>query len=207
LAIDSPWFGEWTKNLKDAAATCFGEDPTSVIEEGLTALEHHRLNHTATRPDPKHLQSLWWEFPPEHWDALRHGSLMNVLMEPPHGMHDNAPMDAAQLVIACKFVDELIALGALIPEDPNDPVFLLPKPGQPGQWRILADLRAGRQNSVAGPNPTVSEECPHPCPNAHSRLLGRRGRIQVFPPIPSTERGSEMSWMHPSQDGRMASSL
>jgi hypothetical protein len=38
LAIDSPWFGEWTKNLKDAAATCFGEDPTSVIEEGLTAL-------------------------------------------------------------------------------------------------------------------------------------------------------------------------
>ena len=167
LAIDSPWFRERTKNLQDAATKCFGEDPTAVIEEGLIALEHHRSNYTATHPDPKHLQLLWWEFPPEHWEALRHGSTMNFLAEPPLGMHDNAPMDAAQLKIACQFVDKLVALGVLIPEDPDDPMvsnapmFLLPKPGQPGEWHILADLRAGGQNSVVGPDPTVFPKSAH----------------------------------------------
>ena len=93
---------------------------------------------------------------------------MNFLMEPPQGMHDNAPMDAAQLEeIACQFVDELVALGVLILEDPNDlmvtnvPMFRLPKLGQPGRWRILADLRAGGQNSVVGPDPTVSLKSAH----------------------------------------------
>jgi hypothetical protein len=99
---------------------------------------------------------------------------MNFLTEPPHGMHDNAPMDAAQLKIACQFVDELVALGVLVPEDPNDPMvanapmFLLPKPGQPGQWRILADLRAGGQNSVVGPDPTVFPKSAHVLAQMHT---------------------------------------
>jgi hypothetical protein len=134
----------------------------TVIKDGMRALEHHRSNYTATHPEPKHLQLLWWEFPPEHRYDLRHGSSMNFLKEPPLGIQPNADMDVDQLETACEFVDELLALGALEEDDPDDPVranapmFLLPKPGQPGQqWRILPNLRAGGQNTVVGADPTV----------------------------------------------------
>jgi hypothetical protein len=64
---------------------------------------------------------------------------MNFLEEPPLGIQPNADMDETQLETACEFVDELLSLGALEEDDPLDPVlanapmFLLPKPGQPGQ--------------------------------------------------------------------------
>jgi hypothetical protein len=37
----------------------------------------------------------------------------------------------------------------------NGPLFCLPKPGQPGQWRVLSDMRRGGQNAVVGSDPTV----------------------------------------------------
>jgi hypothetical protein len=36
-----------------------------------------------------------------------------------------------------------------------DLCFCLPKPGQPGQWRVLSDMKRGGQNSGIGPDPTV----------------------------------------------------
>jgi hypothetical protein len=114
IAKDSPWYRDRVGNLEKAAKFCFGEDPTSVIEEGLQALKHHRSNYTETHTEPKYLQLLWWEFPYEHWAALRNGSSMKFLHEPPLGMHDNSPMDEAQLAIACKFTDELLDLGVLV---------------------------------------------------------------------------------------------
>jgi hypothetical protein len=83
------WHKKRVYNLKRAALQChreFGEDPATVIADGMRALEHHRSNYTATHPEPKHLQLLWWEFPPEHWFDLRHGSPMNFLEEPPLGI-------------------------------------------------------------------------------------------------------------------------
>jgi hypothetical protein len=92
---------------------------------------------------------------------------MNFLKEPPLDIQPNADMDVDQLEMACEFVDELLALEALEEDDPADPVranapmFLLPKPGQPGQWRILANLRAGGQNTVVGADPTVFPKSAH----------------------------------------------
>jgi hypothetical protein len=37
----------------------------------------------------------------------------------------------------------------------NDPLFCLPKPRQPGQWRILSDMRRGGQNEAIGSDPTI----------------------------------------------------
>jgi hypothetical protein len=37
----------------------------------------------------------------------------------------------------------------------NAPLFCLPKPGQPGQWRVLADMKFGRQNEAIGTDRTV----------------------------------------------------
>jgi hypothetical protein len=72
----------------------------------------------------------------------------------------NSDMTDEQLNIAEEFLEELVSLGILIEVDSeyvraNAPTFCLPKPGQPGQWRILADMRKGRQNEAIGPDPTV----------------------------------------------------
>jgi hypothetical protein len=164
------WHKQRVANLRQAALKChkdWGEDTNEVIAAGMRALDHHRSNYTATHPEPKHLQLLWCEFPPEHWFDLRHGSPMNFLKEPPLGIQPNANMDPSQLETACEFVDKLLDLGAMEEDDPEDPVlanapmFLLPKPGQPGQWRILADLRAGGQNSAIGSDPTVFPKRAH----------------------------------------------
>jgi hypothetical protein len=37
----------------------------------------------------------------------------------------------------------------------NGPLFCLPKPGQPGQWRVLSDMKRGGQNKCIGVDPTV----------------------------------------------------
>lgn len=37
----------------------------------------------------------------------------------------------------------------------NGPLFCLPKPGQPGQWGVLSDMRRGSQNAAIAPDPTV----------------------------------------------------
>jgi hypothetical protein len=92
---------------------------------------------------------------------------MNFLEEPPLRIQPDADMDETQLETAGEFVDELLSLGALEEDDLLDPVlanapmFLLPKPDQPGQWRILADLKSGGQNTVLGADPTVFPKSAH----------------------------------------------
>ena len=44
-----------------------------LVNQGLDALSRHRRNHDSTGANPEQLQVLWWEFPREHWDALREG--------------------------------------------------------------------------------------------------------------------------------------
>jgi hypothetical protein len=51
-------------------------------------------------------------------------------------------------------------LGVLVQVKPgemlaNGRLFCLPKPGQPGQWRILSDMKRGGQNAAVGLDPTV----------------------------------------------------
>ena len=159
LKCDSPWFNARVRSLRYASQSF--ANPKEVFKQGLEILKIHRGNYTPTHPDPKQLQVVWWEFPPGHWIDLKEGSSMNFLKELIHHILPNSDMTPEQQIIAGDFVDELILLGVLLPETETDkvvtnaPLFCLPKAGQPGQWRILADMKSGRQNEAIGSDPTV----------------------------------------------------
>ena len=78
---------------------------------------------------------------------------MNFLKAPPARLTPNSDMDAAGLEAAREFVDELILLGVFREIDEgmevlsNAPLFVVPKPGQPGQWQYIADMKVGGQNN------------------------------------------------------------
>lgn len=97
---------------------------------------------------------------------------MNFLAEPIHQLQPNAKMNAEEQVVAEEFVDELVALGVLGPPDTlsdgslmdvvtNAPLFTVPKPGQPGQYRCIADMLKGGQNSVVGSDPVFLPRASH----------------------------------------------
>ena len=57
-----------------------------------------------------------------------------------------------------EFVDELISLGILQRASREEvvtttPLFVVPKPGQEGQWRVIADMLRGGQNAASANNP------------------------------------------------------
>jgi hypothetical protein len=58
------WFNNRMSNLRKVSDSF--EDPTSVIDGGIAAINIHRQNHTKDGPEAKCLQLLWWEFPKEH---------------------------------------------------------------------------------------------------------------------------------------------
>ena len=74
-------FLERITNLKAACATY--PNSSELYDDGLLRLGKHRLNYSATGPDPTWLQLLWWEFPPEHRKDLREGFRQNLLTPPP----------------------------------------------------------------------------------------------------------------------------
>ena len=154
--------GEWHQaRVANLKVTVQGlPDAAEQLSKGLAALDIHRLNY-AEKGSIHRLQILWWEFPPEHWeDLLRNGCAMNFLTEPTTGVTGNSPMTEEQVEIAAAFVDELWHIGVfeLIPDDcemkANAPLFAVAKPGQPGQWRIIADMKSGGQNAHIGNDPT-----------------------------------------------------
>jgi hypothetical protein len=165
LQIGGPWYRRRFENLLLAAWTY--KDPFPLIREGINILDRHRKNYTDTHPAPKELQVVWWEFPPEHWDALREGSRMNFLSPPPEGIQENGKMDAEQERIGAEFVDELIQLNVFRKAPvgrktrSNAPLFVIPKAGQVGQWRVIANLLAGGQNSVVGNDPVFLPRVSH----------------------------------------------
>jgi hypothetical protein len=154
LALGGSWYLERMASLKAAVVGLPNE--AQLIAEGQKALDIHRGNYTAA--GPQCLQLLWWEFPPEHWEALRLGSSMNFLIEPSGTLELNSDMDEAQLAVAARFVDELVSLGVLVKATEelraNGPLFLVPKPGQPGEWRCISDMKRGGQNACMGKDPT-----------------------------------------------------
>jgi hypothetical protein len=154
ISQGSPWHMDRVYNLLDA---CKGlKESLRHFDEGLLALDRHRQNYGGKIT---YLQILWWEFPCERWSELRDGCSMNFLVEPEHNSAPNSPMDEVQTQVAAEFVDELIGLGILRKPTPDQPVlakgpmFCLEKPGQPGQWRILANFKAGKQNEAVGKDP------------------------------------------------------
>jgi hypothetical protein len=130
------WYRDRMASL--AIAVAGRPDAEQLLAEGEAALAIHRENYTEA--GPKRLQLLWWEFPPEHWEALRLGSSM-----PSGHLEFNSLMDEQQLEVASQFVDELVGLGVLVeatePLQANGPLFLVPKPGQPGPMPAWARTR------------------------------------------------------------------
>ena len=127
--------------------------------------DHLNVHHRNYRPDgPQYLQLLWWESPCEHWNEVRERNSMNFLTEPEHIMiQPNSKMMTEQCALSGEFVDELIDLGVLEKSDPvsksvvtNCPLFVLPKPGQKDQWRVLTDMKKGGQNGHIGRGPVYS---------------------------------------------------
>ena len=157
LGLNGSWYRKRRRSLKLAAQTFPLEERAAIVDEGLADLARHRLNYGPC--GPRQLQLLWWEFPAEHWPGLRTGSSMNFLTPPPTGLTENAKLDAEQAAVAGEFVEELIKLKIIRrapPDDPilmNCPLFVVPKPGQPGQWRIIADCKKGGQNAHIGALP------------------------------------------------------
>ena len=150
------WYNERVASLR-AAAAHYPEREQELVSTGLSHLAIHRGNYDTSGPRPTKLRLLWWEFPREHWDALREGSSMNFLIPPSSILHPNSEMTTEQAEVAGKFVDELIDLGiALKPQTPvltTAPLFCLPKPGQPGEWRVLSNMKDGGQNKAVGTDP------------------------------------------------------
>jgi hypothetical protein len=165
LSEGGTWYNERVHSLRAAVATL--PDPAKIFQEGLELLAIHRTNYTATGPAPKRLQLLWWEFPPEHWTPLREGSPMNFLVTPVPRLNPNAHMDQEQLDVAASFVDELLELSVLrdFAEGKeflmNAPLFVVPKEGQEGEWRVIADMLRGGQNSCMGSDPVFLPRSNH----------------------------------------------
>ena len=159
------WHRTRMQNLRQAAKSF--PDPTVVIKEGIAALHTHRGNYTLDGPEAKKLKLLWWEFPEEHWKPLREGSRMNFLRAPSAVIHDNAPMTDEQTQVAASFVDELLDLAAV--QTPAEgrkilttaPLFVVPKEGQEGEWRVIADMLRGGQNECIGSDPVFLPRISH----------------------------------------------
>jgi hypothetical protein len=138
-----------------------------IRRQGIEALSIHRQNYDEFDPKPKTLQLLWWEFPPEHLEELQEGCHMNFLTPPPEMIHQNANMDEKQLKIGADFVDELVSLGVLrLPKDAQDivlnaPLFVVTKPGEPGQCWCIADMLQGGQNQCVGSDPVYLPPAEH----------------------------------------------
>jgi hypothetical protein len=107
--------------------------------------------------------------PPEHWESLRFGGSMNFMATQVTVLEENGKMTESQLTIAVAFVTEMISLGvlALVPHGVLlmnvCPLFLVAKPGQPDQWRCIADMKKGHQNKSCAADPvhmTFPEDIP-----------------------------------------------
>jgi hypothetical protein len=77
--------GEWREaslnKLSNIAQVWHDQD--DVMLEGRRLLASHHLNYTSQ--GAQHLESLCWEWPPEHWESLRFWVSMNLLITPTHG--------------------------------------------------------------------------------------------------------------------------
>ncbi|CAJ1966080.1 unnamed protein product [Cylindrotheca closterium] len=165
LSPGGKWYLKRVAKLEVAASHY--PTPEAVIVDGLNRLRIHRANYTADGPVPKWLQLLWWEFPQEHWEELRMGARQNFAKDPSPCIQPNAPMDATMEEAASAFVDELMSLGVVRDIDEgcqiltNAPLFVVPKEGQEGQWRVIADMLCGGQNDCVAQDPVYMPRISH----------------------------------------------
>jgi hypothetical protein len=90
---------------------------------------------------------------------------MNFMETPAPILEDNDKMTESKLTISVAFVTDLISLGvlALVPQGVLlmnvCPLLLVTNPGQPDQWRCIADMKKGHQHKSCAADP-VHMTCP-----------------------------------------------
>ena len=116
---------------------------------------------------------------------------MNFLSIPSGPLELNSEFDEEQLQVAEEFFAELESLGVLLPLpegmtlEANCPLFVVPKPGQPGQWRVIADMKRGGQNAHIGQDPVhlprASDILPMLTPNGWMAMIDASKFFYNFP--------------------------
>ncbi len=169
LSVGGEFYTSTVAKLTAACAKLPEDERRQAFLDGLDDLTAHRGNYSGHGPTK--LVLLWWEWPEEHWKALRFGISMNFFREPPPGILPNMKMDEEQLQLAEKFIEQLSSLGVLgdaikdgVEIRNNFPLFLVPKAGQPGEWRCIADGKAGGQNACCISDPCLMTAPDHILP-------------------------------------------
>jgi hypothetical protein len=189
LSKGGQWYQDRLTRLREVIKGLPDED--QLWQEGLEALEIHRGNYTDA--GPKYLQLLWWEFPEPHREAIRVGSSLQFLVDPEDELVPNPPLTPEQTEVVCTFVDELQALGVVRPATRPlrrvCPLFVVPKPGQPGQWRCIADMKRGGQNGCCGLDPislpSSKDILPHLYTGGWSAIADASKHFHNFTTLPS----------------------
>ena len=202
LSEGSDFYNQRVHNLQNALLL-LGPNHDHLFKQGLELLAAHRTNYSSD--GPKSLVVLWWEWPPLHWMELREGVSMNFMENPQPGMVSNQDLKGEELKEAVKFVDELIALRVLQPPPTllkilnNFPLFLVPKPGQPGQFRTIADGKAGGQNKVCVADPchmtSPDHILPYLYPGGFSATLDLSKYFHMF--LTHPEEYQHLGLLHP----------
>ncbi len=176
-------------SLQLAVSTLPAEERSDAYSIGIRTLDLHSHNYTSD--GPKHLVLLWWEWDKRHWDALRNGISMNFMKPPKPGLIQNQKMNPEELKVATAFVEELRQLGVIercadfdVELVNNFPLFLVPKPGQPGQWRCIANGKDGNQNEVCVGDPCMMTSpnhiLPHLYEGGYSAILDMSKYFHMF---------------------------
>lgn len=169
LRVGSEFYVNTVSKLRKACDTLPVNERERAFQDGLNDLDDHRNNYSGDGPTK--LVLLWWEWPREHWESIRLGISMNFLRIPTPGILPNMDMDVEQLELADKFVNQLQSLGVLGSAEAdgvevvnNFPLFLVPKSGQPGEWRCIADGKSGGQNDCCISDPCMMTSPSHILP-------------------------------------------
>jgi hypothetical protein len=131
---------------------------------------------------------------------------MNFMETPVTVLEENGKMTESQLIIEVAFVTELISLGvlALVPYGvlPMNvfPLFLVAKPGQPYQWRCIADMKKGHQHQSCAAY-AVHMTCPEDIlprvyPGGVSSVIDESKFFHLF--LTVDEECNFMGLIHPS---------
>ena len=161
----SAWQKKQLKNLFKAAETF--PNVLDIIKNQKESLKVHRLNYGAPGPESNNLQLLWWEFPLVHWQELKDGARQKFMPPPLQHTQANAPMNKDMQNAAMDFIDKLISLNIVRTAIEgrkiltNAPMFVVDKPNQPGQWRIIVDMLKRGQNAYIAQDPVFLPRVAH----------------------------------------------
>ena len=179
-----PWFQARVANLRRAAAKRGNRQ--RVFRKGMATLRRYVRTMEGKETT---LNLLWWEWPESHQERLRKGCDQLFQVCPEEGIVPNQDMDPDQLETAAEFVDELIEMGVLIecrvPMKRNGPLLVIPKEGQPGQWRVLSDMKRGGQNAYMAKDPVamprVADIAASLCHGGYSAIIDISKEFYHFP--------------------------